>query len=490
MSIAPSVEKIGGTSISSTETVLANVLLGGRSGADLYNRIFVVSAYGGITDLLLDRKKKKPGDDMPSGLYACFTAEDSSVSWEEALTAVDAAMRAKNAEIFEGPERGIADSFVAGRIAGIRACIQDLDRLRGHGHFRLDEPLATLRELLAGFGEAHSAHNTTLLLRAKGVNACFVDLTGWDDQLWLDLDERIRIGLDDIDFATTLPIVTGYARCKGGMVKQFDRGYTEMTFARLAILTGAREAIIHKEFHLSSADPKLVGPDKARKIGQTNYEVADQLAGLGVEAIHPGAARGLRQAGISLRVRNTFDRYDDGTLISAHYHSDSPRIEIVTGLSDVTALEFFEHDMVGTKGYDAGILEVLTKHGAKIVSKASNANTITHYLAARPSVVRQVVADLEARFSNAEINAKRVSMVSIIGTDISQPGLELQAMQALQNAKVTVLAMQHQLRNVDVQFIVAQDQFDRTIQALHVALVESDTSDSPLASERPLARVA
>ena len=34
---------------------------------------------------------------------------------------------------------------------------------------------------------------------------------------------------------------------------------------------GAREAIIHKEFHLSSADPKLVGEDKARKIGRTKY---------------------------------------------------------------------------------------------------------------------------------------------------------------------------------------------------------------------------
>src|SRR3546814_8798014 len=60
------------------------------------------------------------------------------------------------------------------------------------------------------------------------------------------------------------------------MVRRYARGYTEMTFSRLAVLTGAREAIIHKEFHLSSADPRLVGEDKARKIGRTNYDVADQ----------------------------------------------------------------------------------------------------------------------------------------------------------------------------------------------------------------------
>ena len=67
-------------------------------------------------------------------------------------------------------------------------------------------------------------------------------------------------------------------------------------------MTEAREAVIHKEFHLCSADPKTVGLDKVRVIGRTNYDVADQLSNMGMEAIHPRAAKGLRQAGIPLRV--------------------------------------------------------------------------------------------------------------------------------------------------------------------------------------------
>ena len=39
-----SVEKIGGTSMAATATLFDNVLIAGRSGADLYNRIFVVPA--------------------------------------------------------------------------------------------------------------------------------------------------------------------------------------------------------------------------------------------------------------------------------------------------------------------------------------------------------------------------------------------------------------------------------------------------------------
>ncbi len=62
------VHKIGGTSMSDIDTVFDNILIGSRSGDDLYNRIIVVSAYGGVTDMLLENKKSaEPG---VYGLYA------------------------------------------------------------------------------------------------------------------------------------------------------------------------------------------------------------------------------------------------------------------------------------------------------------------------------------------------------------------------------------------------------------------------------------
>jgi len=469
MSVGHSVEKIGGTSMAATETVFDNVLIGGRKGAALYGRIFVVSAYAGITDLLLEHKKSGQ-----SGVFGYFISDDTDAPWQEALDAVRAAMTARNADMFAREEsRAEADSFVEGRIAEMRICLEDLDRLRSHGQFLLTEPLATVREMLAGLGEAHSAHSTALLLRDRGVNAVFVDLTGWGDAATPTLDGRIADALSPLDLSAALPIVTGYAASKEGTVRRYDRGYSEIIFSRAAVLTGAREAIIHKEFHLSSADPKLVGPGNARKIGRTNYDVADQLANLGMEAIHPGAGRGLRQAGIPLRVRNTFDRDDGGTLICGDYVSDKPRVEIVTGLRSLFALEFFEQDMVGEKGYDAGILEALTRHRAWIVSKSSNANTITHYLSSKSTAVRRVISDLEERYPNAEVSARPVAMVSVIGSDISEPGLVANAMAALAGAGIDVLGLQHQIRNVDVQFLIEPHDFDAAVRELHQALIVS-----------------
>ncbi len=473
MTGAHSVEKIGGTSMAATETLLDNVLIAGRSGADLYNRIFVVSAYAGMTDLLLENKKSGT-----PGVYGRFVADDAADGWREAMALVREAVRERNADLFSRTRsRAEADAFIEQRITGVAACLDDLARLRSHGRFCVKEQLMTVRELLAGIGEAHSAHNSSLLLRDHGVNAEFVDLTLWDQDDLRSLDARIGDAFSDIDLATALPIVTGYAGCEGGMVRRYARGYTEMTFSRLAVVTGAREAIIHKEFHLSSADPKLVGEDKARKIGRTNYDVADQLANLGMEAIHPGAGRGLRQTDIPLRVRNTFDREDEGTLVTGHYVSDVPRVEIITGIRHMQALQFFEQDMVGVKGYDTAILAALDRHGLWIVSKSSNANTITHYLLASADAVKKVIADLQQDYPDAAISAQPVAMVSAIGSDISRPGLVPDALRALDAAGITMIAMQHQIRNVDIQFIIESRDFDKAVRVLHRALVEDEAHE-------------
>ncbi|OZB18908.1 MAG: aspartate kinase [Hyphomonas sp. 34-62-18] len=478
------VEKIGGTSISNTQAVLENVLIGGRKGAELYNRIFVVSAYSGMTNRLLEHKKS--GE---PGVFSLFSGAGNKWAWTEALGVVAAAMEEKNAEMFGGePEQAIANNFVRERIEDVRNCLIDLHRLCSYGQFRLDENLVTVKEVLSSLGEAHSAFNTALLLQKHGVNAKAVDLTAWRDERDLTMEERMRDALDKIDLETELPIVTGYASCPNGLVRQFGRGYTEVTFSRLAALIGADEAIIHKEFHLSSADPKLVGGEKVCKIGLTNFDVADQLSNMGMEAVHPKAAKILRQAGIPLRVKNTFDPNDGGTVISADYAPEKPRAEIVTGLKGVFALEVFDQDMVGEKGYDAAVLEALTRHSIRIVSKCSNANTITHYVEGSRKALKRATADIEARLPGAAVSTSRVAIVSVIGADINVPGITARALGALHEASVSLIGLQQVSRKTDIQAVIQEEDFDTAICALHEALVEQQSGSVALAEPlRPAA---
>ncbi len=466
------VEKIGGTSMTDFEAVRDNIILGGRAPADLYNRIFVVSAYGGVTDQLLEFKRSgKPG------VYALFAGDaetgDAQGGWQQQLDRVFNEMRDHNARLFSNPALRLeADAFLAGRIEGVRSCLVDLQRVCSYGHFQMEQHLLTVRELLASLGEAHSAYNTAALLRAEGVNARFVDLSGWRATELLPLDEQLRETFRSIDLTRELPIVTGYCLCREGLMATFDRGYSEMTFARIAVVTEAREAIIHKEFHLSSADPRIVDAERVVPMGRTNYDVADQLANLGMEAIHPRAAKGLRQQNIPLRVKNTFEPEHPGTLITSDYRSAKPCVEIVAGRKRVFAIEVFDQDMVGANRYDSAILEVIHRFKARIITKDINANTITHFLDTNLKTVKRILAQLEQAFPNAEISTRQVAIVSAIGSDMQVPGMLAKTVAALADVNVSVLAMHQSMRQVDMQFVIEECAYEAAIRSLHAHLIE------------------
>lgn len=462
------IEKIGGTSMSDYESVRDNVILN-NSLDSLYNRVFVVSAYGGLTNELLEHKK----NGQP-GVYALFANGIEDLSWQDKFAALTEQIHQINHALFTSElDRKTANRFIDERLDDAKTCLMDLQRLCEHGHFALDKHLNTVREMLASIGEAHSAWNMARLLQRDGVNAQFVDLTGWRTEQHISLDERILKAFEGLDLSHVLPIVTGYAHSETGLMSTFDRGYSEMTFSRIAVLTQASEAIIHKEFHLSSADPRIVGENNAVPIGRTNYDVADQLANLGMEAIHPKAAKGLRQNNIPLRVKNTFEPEHTGTLITGNYVSDSPCVEIIAGCKGVYALEVFDQEMAGSLGdFQVALMGILKRFKANIVTTDANANTLTYYLSTNLKTVKRIRAAVEETFTDAEVNQTKVAIVSAIGSDMQIPGILAKTVTAMADENVSVLAVHQSMRQVDMQFVVKEEAYDTTIRSLHRALVE------------------
>ncbi|GGB89798.1 aspartate kinase [Marinobacterium zhoushanense] len=465
-----SVEKIGGTSMSRFAELMDTILIGGRKGTDLYQRIFVVSAYGGMTNLLLEHKKS--GE---PGVYGRFANGEQEASWHESLDGVHQRMLQMNASLFGATEAcKRADAFITERIEGARSCMQNLQALCRYGHFQLTDHLMRVREMLAAIGEAHSAHNTVLALRDAGVNARLVDLSGWHEPEPRPFEDMLEHHLNDIDLATELPIVTGYTHCKEGLMRTFDRGYSEMTFSKIATLTKAREAVIHKEFHLSTADPGIVGLDRIVTIGRTNYDVADQLSNLGMEAIHPKAAKGLRELGIELRIKNAFEPEHAGTLISQDYCSVEPCVEIIAGRTGVVALEVFDQDMLGDIGYEIELLQLLQQLKLSVISRDSDANSQTYYLSGTRKMINRAVRLIGERYSGAEVQLHRVAIVSAIGSDLKVSGILARTVSALSDANISVQALHQSVRQVEMQAIVREEDYESAVKAMHHALIEKE----------------
>jgi aspartate kinase len=467
------VEKIGGSSMSRFKDVLDNILIGNRKNEALYNRIIVVSAYGGVTDMLLEHKKsRKPG------VYALFSDGDASWAWGDAVTQVGNAMCRINAKLEPlGLDRSLADRFVKERIEGVRSCLLDLTRLCSYGHFQLDEHLMTVREMLSAVGEAHSAHNTFQILSNTGVNARLVDMSGWMETESLPLDDKIRHHFKGIDLSAELPVVTGYTHCKGGIMGTYDRGYSEITFSKIAVLTEAREGIIHKEFHLSSGDPKLIGEAKVETIGRTNYDVADQLSDLGMEAIHPKAAKGMRKSGIPLRIKNAFEPEHPGTLIQTSYKNKLPKVEIIAGRKKVTAIECWDQDMVGRYDHDVEMLKHFSKFQIRYLAKDTNANTLTHYVDAPLTTIKKLADSIRESFPGADILLKKVALVSAIGSNMGDARILPRAVNALSAVNIPVLAVYKCMRDIDIGFVVEEGDFEKSVRVLHEELVEKNGAE-------------
>ncbi len=472
------VEKIGGTSMSRFDELLNNIFIGQREGDALYQRVFVVSAYSGMTNLLLEHKKT--GE---PGVYQRFADARNEGAWLDALETVRERMVGKNAELFASDfELRAANQFINSRIDDARECMSSLQRLCAYGHFQLDEHLMKVREMLASLGEAHSAFNSVLALKHRGVSARMVDLTGWHRDAPLPFEEMVRHSFAEVDLSSELVVATGYTHCSEGLMNTFDRGYSEITFAQIAAATGAREAIIHKEFHLSSADPNLVGADKVVTIGRTNYDVADQLSNLGMEAIHPRAAKTLRRAGIELRIKNAFEPDHAGTLISQDYKSERPCVEIIAGRKDVFGIEVFDQDMLGDIGYDIEISKLLKQLRLYVVNKDSDANSITYYASGSRKLINRAARLIEEKYPVAEVTVHNVAIVSAIGSDLKVKGILAKTVAALAGAGISIQAVHQSIRQVEMQCVVNEEDYDDAVAALHRALIEPENHGDVIAA--------
>ncbi|MFY0657224.1 MAG: aspartate kinase [Neptunomonas phycophila] len=466
----PTVEKIGGTSMSRFNEIKHNIFLRSQPDQSLYNRVFVVSAYAGITNLLLEHKKT--GD---AGVYSSFAEAENEYAWRKHLSNVRTAMLAINTEMFTD-ELSLqqANHFILERLNDAELCMENLQKLCAHGHFQVKSQLIRVREMLASLGEAHSAFNTVLMLKAQKVNARMIDLSGWNEPEPLPFDAMIEKHLSHAQPANELLIVTGYTHCEEGLMQTFDRGYSEMTFAKIATHLHAREAIIHKEYHLSSADPGVVGADCVLPIGRTNYDVADQLSNLGMEAIHPKAARGLRRQQIPLRIKNAFEPEHTGTLITQDYKNTRPCVEIIAGRKDVVGIEVFDQEMLGTPEYDIEISRLLNQLKLYTINKDADANTITYYVTGNRKMINRAVRLIEEQYPLAVVDLHNISVVSAIGSDMKVRGILAKTVAALSNASINIMALHQSVRQVEIQCIVAEEDYDAAIKALHAQLIEEE----------------
>ena len=196
----------------------------------------------------------------------------------------------------------------------------------------------------------------------------------------------------------TINIVSGFiASNKKGETTTLGRNGSNYTAALLANYLDADE--LQNYTHVSgifTANPDLVAD--AKKIEQLSFSEANELANFGATILHAKTIIPLLEKNINLRILNTFNKEDKGTLITAE--SSTKGIKSISTIDNVALLNFEGRGLLGKVGVDARIFKTLSDRNISISIIAQGSSERGIGLIIDADKAQEAVTALEKEFEN------------------------------------------------------------------------------------------
>ncbi|WP_397447606.1 bifunctional aspartate kinase/homoserine dehydrogenase I [Polaribacter sp. R77954] len=269
---------------------------------------------------------------------------------------------------------------------------------------------------------------------------------------------------------STINIVTGFISSnKKGETTTLGRNGSNYTAALLANYLDADE--LQNYTHVSgiyTADPKLVAD--AKKIDQLSFNEANELATFGTNLLHAKTIIPLIEKNINLRILNTFNLKDKGTLISST--SASQGIKTISTIENMAMINFEGRGLLGKVGVDARIFNALSKENisVNIIAQGSSERGVGLVINAENTVraVNALKDEFESDFQAQDVNQitvfDQVSVISIIGQDLSQFH---HPYNALIKNQIVPLLFNNTVTGKNVSLVVKKEQLYKAVNVIH-----------------------
>lgn len=464
------VMKFGGTSVGTVEAMQQAIQIV-RDGAQSWQKLVViVSAFSGITNLLLDSATRAALGDQESFRIAERQLHQRHTEMINAFLAEPAVRAQVQAEI----EHWIAE--FSSRCAAIAV---------------LGEATPRALDFIAGLGERMCARVMASALQHGGTPAAAVDATRLivtDDHFQAAhpnlpaTTQRARQVLEPIFAGGQAAIVTGFiGATETGVPTTLGRGGSDYSAALLGAILAADDVWIWTDVDgVMTADPRLVV--NARTISEVSYREVSELAYFGAKVLHPKTIRPVIEAGIGLRVCNTFNPGHPGTRLVAELPAPATGIiKAVTAIRGLQLITLEGRGMLGVPGVAARTFGAVAATGTSVplISQASSEQSIC--FAVPIEATRSVIAALQHSFAS-EIASRDIDrvwasdeivIITVVGAGMrSTPGIAGKIFQALGESNVNVIAIAQGSSEVSISLIVDAADTHRAVNTLH-ALIET-----------------
>lgn len=460
------VMKFGGTSVGSIDG-LKNVLSIVEKARQYWEAVVVVtSAFSGVTDAILDSVRQAALGDL-----SCFEQTRQML--------LDRHCEALQVFVNDQQQRKLAEEAIDQLISGLTNLVRAVAVL--------GESTPRALDAIVGYGERLAARVLTFALQASECNAVTVDATRLivsDSQFqaavpdFEQTDAQTNQVLQPLFAAGAVPVVTGFiAATAEGVPTTLGRGGSDYSAAILAVALKADEVWIWTDVDgVMTADPRLAAD--ARTISELSYREVAELAYFGAKVLHPKSIRPVVEAGIKLRVLNTFNPDNNGTLITdsgEEYHNGTI-IKAVTAIRSVQLITVEGRGMLGVPGVAARIFSAVATTGATVplITEASSEQSLCF---AVPSGSTRSVLDVLEKTLALEIERRNIDRIwatdeVVIVTAVcpqmrTRLGVAGKVFSVLGDSGVNVFAIAHGSSEVSISLVVSVDDLKTTISALH-----------------------
>ncbi len=276
-------------------------------------------------------------------------------------------------------------------------------------------------------------------------------------------------GLADYDFILAAGFV---ASTEQGETTTLGLNGSNYTAALLANFLEADE--VHNYTHVDgifTANPDWV--NHADKIEHLSFAEANELAQLGTSVLHAKTMLPLIEKNIPLRLLNTFNAGDTGTLISGQ--SSQAGIKCISAESERALINLTGRGLLGRVGIDGRIFNALARHDISVNIIAQSGaergiglvvNSDDAQLAWR--VLRDEFSDdMKSRDVSDITLDEQVSVITAVGlslTDFSRP------LNALVKNRITPLIMNNALSGHSVSLVVKKGDLIKAVNVIHSAI--------------------
>ena len=449
--------KFGGTSVGSIESILS---LKSIVESETQPVIVVVSALGGITDKLIAISQQAlTGDEQYKEEFENIVKRHHHMV-----------------------ENIIKDETAKKTLLGT---LNDLfDQLRSiyYGVFLIHDLSAKTQATIVSYGERLSSHIVgTLIKNGKRMNSRdFIKTINKQGKHTLDTkltNQLVKDTFATIDFNTTVPVVPGFiSRDRDtNETTNLGRGGSDYTASIIAAALDADVLEIWTDVNgFMTADPRVI--KSAYTINELSYIEAMELCNFGAKVVYPPTIYPVCVKNIPIKVKNTFNPSDPGTIIKDKIENDRKPIKGISSIKGTTLITVTGPSMVGVIGVNRRIFTALANNGISVfmVSQASSENSTS--IGVRDEDADKAVETLNEEFAK-EIKTgamfpmhaeSGLATIAIVGENMKHtPGIAGKLFGTLGRSGISVIACAQGASETNISFVVHSKYLRKSLNVLH-----------------------